>query len=434
MRFRSTLFLLVFAPAVAAASVQVQNIRIWAAPDSTRVVFDLSAPVSHELQLVTDPYRVVIDIRDTVEPPVSAQPQPAPQDKFLRGLRSARRDADLRVVLDLKKFSSAKSFQLPPNERYGHRLVVDLSDERPQETPSSLPPDQEPAADTAREIMIAVDAGHGGDDPGARGPRGTWEKDVVLQVARVLARQIDAEPGLRAVLTREGDYFLPLRKRIELARRHKADLFISVHADAFRDARVRGSSVYVLSERGASSEHARWLAERENASDLIGGVNLDTRDDVLKSVLLDLSQTASLEASIDVAERVLQGLKRIGAVHKRKVESASFAVLKSPDIPSILVETAYISNPEEESRLRSAGHQRALADAIVDGLRGYFLDKAPPGTLLAERRHVIARGDTLSGIAAQYRVSVETLRRANGLRGDIIRTGQTLTIPAGSGG
>jgi N-acetylmuramoyl-L-alanine amidase len=189
----------------------------------------------------------------------------------------------------------------------------------------------------------------------------------------------------------------------------------------------------VLSERGASSEHARWLAERENASDLIGGVNLDTRDDVLKSVLLDLSQTASLEASIDVAERVLQGLKRIGAVHKRKVESASFAVLKSPDIPSILVETAYISNPDEENRLRSAAHQRALADAIVDGLRGYFLDKAPPGTILAARRHVIARGDTLSGIAAQYRVSVETLRRANGLRGDVIRTGQTLTIPSGSG-
>lgn len=434
MQFRSTVFLLVFAPAVAAAPVQVQNIRIWAAPDSTRVVFDLSAPVRHELALVTDPYRVVIDIKDTLEPPASAQPQPAPQDKFLRGLRSARRDADVRVVLDLKKFSSAKSFQLPPNERYGHRLVVDLYDERPQETPSPLPPDQEPAAETEREIVIAVDAGHGGDDPGARGPRGTWEKDVVLQVARVLARQIDAEAGLRAVLTREGDYFLPLRKRIELARRHRADLFISVHADAFRDSRVRGSSVYVLSERGASSEHARWLAERENASDLIGGVNLDTRDDVLKSVLLDLSQTASLEASIDVAERVLQGLKRIGAVHKRKVESASFAVLKSPDIPSILVETAYISNPEEENRLRSAAHQRALADAIVDGLRGYFLDKAPPGTILAARRHVIARGDTLSGIAAQYRVSVETLRRANGLRGDVIRTGQTLTIPAGSGG
>lgn len=428
MRFRSTWFLLVFAPAVVAAPVQVQNIRIWAAPDSTRVVFDLSGPVRHQLSQISDPYRVVIDIDDAADP--AALTQPTPEDKYLQGLRSARRDDDLRVVLDLKKYSGAKSFQLPPNERYGHRLVVDVYDDRTQES-AALPPGQEPPQAGARQVVIAVDAGHGGDDPGARGPRGTWEKDVVLQVARVLAKQINAEPGMRAVLTREGDYFLPLRRRIELARKHRADLFLSIHADAFRDARVRGSSVYVLSERGASSEHARWLAERENASDLIGGVNLDTRDDVLKSVLLDLSQTASLEASIDVAERVLAGLKRIGAVHKRRVESAAFAVLKSPDIPSILVETAYISNPEEESRLRSSVHQRVLADAIVDGLRGYFLDKAPPGTILAARRHVIARGDTLSGIAAQYRVSVETLRRVNGLQGDMIRTGQTLTIPGG---
>jgi len=429
MRFRSTLFLLVFAPVVAAAPVQVQNVRIWAAPDSTRIVFDLSGPVQHELTRIDSPYRVVVDLRGASEPATLAQP--VAQDKFLQAVRSAPRETDLRFVLDLKKFSGAKSFQLPPNERYGHRLVVDLYDERSLPEAPPMLPEQEPSADAAREIVVAVDAGHGGDDPGARGPRGTWEKDVVLQVARVLAKQIDAEPGMRAVLTREGDYFLPLRKRIELARRHKADLFISVHADAFRDSRVRGSSVYVLSERGASSEHARWLAERENESDLIGGVNLDTRDDMLKSVLLDLSQTASLEASIDVAERVLHGLKRIGSVHKRRVESAAFAVLKSPDIPSILVETAYISNPDEENRLRSAAHQRMLADAIVDGLRGYFWDKAPPGTILASRRHVIGRGDTLSGIAAQYRVSVETLRRVNGLNNDVIRTGQTLTIPSG---
>jgi N-acetylmuramoyl-L-alanine amidase len=432
MRFASILIALLIAPAVAAAPVQVQKVRIWAAPDSTRIVFDVGGPVEHELSLISDPYRAVVDIRNAVEP--SSMAKPVPEDKFLRAVRSATRETDVRFVLDLKKFSSAKSFQLPPNERYGHRLVVDLFDGRPQESAQPEPPEQEPPEDRAREIVIAIDAGHGGDDPGARGPRGTWEKDVVLQVAKVLAGQIDAEPGMRAVLTREGDYFLPLRKRMELARKHRADLFISVHADAFRDSRVRGSSVYVLSERGASSEHARWLAERENASDLIGGVNLDTRDDVLKSVLLDLSQTASLEASIDVAERVLQGLKRVGAVHKRRVESASFAVLKSPDIPSILVETAYISNPEEESRLRSTSHQRVLAEAIVDGLRAYFLDKAPPGTILAARRHTIARGDTLSGIAQQYRVSVETLRRINGLNGDIIRTGQTLTIPGGSDG
>jgi N-acetylmuramoyl-L-alanine amidase len=285
-----------------------------------------------------------------------------------------------------------------------------------------------------RDVVIAIDAGHGGDDPGARGPSGTWEKSVTLQIAKVLAAKINAEPGMRAVLTREGDYFLPLRKRIDLARRHRADLFISIHADAFRDRRVQGSSVYVLSERGASSEHARWLAEQENASDLIGGVSLDVQDDVLASVLLDLSQTASLEASIDVAERVLQGLRGIGRLHKHRVESAGFAVLKSPDIPSILVETAYISNPEEEAKLRSTRHQHDVAEAILEGLRGYFVARAPEGTRLASaRRHVIGRGDTLSGIAQQYRVSLETLREANGIEGDLVRIGQVLTIP-GAGG
>ncbi|MCG8378704.1 MAG: N-acetylmuramoyl-L-alanine amidase, partial [Proteobacteria bacterium] len=252
---------------------------------------------------------------------------------------------------------------------------------------------------------------------------------VVLQIARYLTDIINKERGMRAVMIREGDYYMSLRKRIAKARKNKADLFMSIHADAFRDPRVRGSSVYVLSKKGASSEAARWLAETENASDLIGGVSLDDKDDVLASVLLDLSQTASLEASIDIADRVLKGLKSVGKVHKRTVQSAGFAVLKSPDIPSILIETAFISNPDEEKKLLTRKHRHKMADAILVGLRGYFRDFAPEGTLLASRKHIITRGETLSTIAQRYRVSTDTLREYNGLKGDLVRIGQTISIP-----
>jgi len=257
---------------------------------------------------------------------------------------------------------------------------------------------------------------------------------VVLRLAKELASRIDRQRGMHAVLIRKGDYYLGLRERIQKAREYKADMFISLHADSFRDPHVNGSSVYVLSQRGASSEQARWLAERENASDLIGGVSLDNKDDVLASVLLDLSQTASLESSIDVAERVLHGLDGVGKLHKRSVESAAFAVLKSPDIPSILVETAYISNPREERNLRNRRHRERIASAILAGLRGYFHERPPEGTLLAagERTHVITRGETLSGIAEQYRVSLDRLRNSNALDSDMIRVGQVLTIPTGS--
>jgi N-acetylmuramoyl-L-alanine amidase len=414
---------------VAAAPVSVQNIRIWAAPDSTRVVFDLSGPAVHEVIVADDPARVVIDIQQAHSG--DSIIQPAAHDRFVRHVNASPFDLGARYVLLLKQPVRANSFQLGPNDHYGHRLVLDLT--APE--PDAAPPPQPPAVATGagqREIVIVVDAGHGGDDPGARGPKGTWEKHVTLQMARTLMANINAEPGMRAMMTREGDYFLPLRKRMELARRHRADLFVSIHADSFRDRRVQGSSVYVLSERGASSEHARWLAEQENASDLIGGVSLDTQDDVLASVLLDLSQTASLEASIDVAERVLQSLRKVGRLHNHRVESAGFMVLKSPDIPSILVETAYISNPDEETRLQSPQHQQKIADAILSGLRSYFIARAPEGTTLAAmRRHVIERGDTLSGIAQQYRVSMQSLRDVNNLRSDHVRIGQVLAIPSG---
>ena len=434
MRFISTFcFLLIFyATASVAEAVQLKNVRIWAAPDSTRVVFDVTAPVQHSLELLSDPFRVAIDMKNTQL--LDKLAEPASQDKFLRRIRSGEYDNFLRIVLDLKKHSRVKSFQLAPNERYGHRLVIDIFNEREERFLPAQPEIKDEALSLSfRDVVVAIDAGHGGEDPGARGPRGTYEKKVVLQIAKKLAGLINRERGMRAVLTRQGDYYLSLRKRIALARKHKADLFISVHADAFRDSRVRGSSVYVLSGRGASSEHARWLAEQENASDLIGGVSLDDRDDLLASVLLDLSQAASLEASIDAAERVLGGLRKIGKLHKPRVESAAFAVLKSPDIPSILIETAFISNPHEEKKLLNSTHQRRIAQAIVVGLKGYFGIHAPEGTLLAARKHIIERGDTLSEIARYYRVSLRSLRTLNDLSGDRIKVGQVLAIPAASG-
>jgi len=305
----------------------------------------------------------------------------------VQDIRRGQHGDFLRVVLDLKKQARAKSFLLAPNKHYGHRLVVDVYDEKQEQ---AVKVEKAPAPGEYRDVVVAIDAGHGGEDPGAIGPRGTHEKKVVLQIARKLADAVNRELGMRAVLTRSGDYYLPLRKRIELARRHKADLFISIHADAFTNRRVSGASVYVLSNRGASSEHARWLAERENASDLIGGVSLDDKDSLLASVLLDLSQTASLEASINVAEQVLAGLKKVGKVHKPGVESAGFAVLKSPDIPSLLVEAAFISNPQEEKHLNSPAYQRTLASAVAAGVKRYFEDNAPDGTLLANRKQIVA--------------------------------------------
>ncbi len=414
---------------VFAGQVTMQNVRIWAAPDNTRVVFDVSGPVEHKLELLSNPDRLAVDIKNAKMTQTISQPVNA--DKYLKSVRSAKRDkSDLRVVFDLKKNIKMRSFLLQPNRQYGHRLVIDLYDKNKQDAATQIITQ----ADNKRskDIIIAVDAGHGGDDPGATGPHGVREKDVTLKIARNLANLINQEYGMKAVLIREGDYFLSLRNRIGKAREHKADLFISIHADAFRDPRVKGSSVYILSNRGASSEAAKWLAERENAADLVGGVSLDDKDDVLASVLLDLSQTASLEASIGVADRVLSDLRKLGKTHKKYVQSAGFAVLKSPDIPSILVEMAYISNPEEEKNLKNAAYQTKLAKALLSGMKDYFRDYAPEGTLLAAvatRKHIIARGDTLSGIAQKYRVSMNTLRDSNRLKSDRIRVGQVLNIP-----
>ena len=432
MRFILGIFILLLSQQAWSAT-ELENVRIWAAPDSTRVVFDISGPVNYKTSMLSDPYRLVVDIENTSQ--TKSLSQPGLQDRYLQRMRAARRNEDdLRVVLDLKKFSRTKSFQLEPNQQYGHRLVIDIFSTEAEEKAREEAIETEALANSMREVVIAIDAGHGGEDPGASGPNGTYEKLVTLELARTLAALIDQQRGMRAVLIREGDYFMRLRKRIQKARQHKADMFLSIHADAFTDPSVHGASVYVLSDEGSSSEHAKWLAERENAADLIGGVKLEDKDDLLASVLLDLSQTASLEASIDIAEKVLGGLKQVGKLHKPRVEAAGFAVLKSPDIPSILVETAYISNPAEERNLNSPAHQQKVANAILGGVKKYFYEHAPEGTLLAMRSHKIVSGDTLSEIAEHYRVSMSSLRAVNGLKGDMLQTGRILMIPAGSDG
>ena len=328
----------------------------------------------------------------------------------------------------------AKSFLLKPNKEYGHRLVVDLFPDSVKAVKASYQV-KTTATSSLRDLVIAIDAGHGGEDPGARGKRGTREKDVVLSISRKFAALVKKEKGMRPVLIRDGDYYLGLRKRMSRARAKNADLFISIHADAFNKASASGSSVFVLSPHGASSEMARWLAKRENAADLVGGVSLDDKDGLLAEVLLDLAQTATLDYSRDAANRVLREMGRVGKVHKDSVQKAGFMVLKSPDIPSLLIETAFISNPDEEKRLRSSKHQQKIAEAIMKGVRAYFDANPQPGTVMASNKpleYIIKAGDTLSHIALQYGISLGLLRDFNGLRNDRLLVGKKLSIPADS--
>lgn len=416
------------APIPALADAAVRDVRLWAGPETTRIVLDLSRSTSHRLFTLENPSRVVVDLDGRID--LASVDLPAGSG-LVRSIRSANRPGnEVRVVLDLADAAKPRSFMVAPEGSYGHRLVIDLDATRAPRPVVRMD------ASGERELVIAIDAGHGGEDPGAIGKRGTREKDVVLSVAGRLAAEIDREPGMRAFLTRDGDYYLTHRQRMERARLNRADLFVSVHADAFRNPNARGSSVYVLSQKGATDEAARWLAERENAADLVGGVSLDDKDDMLASVLLDLSQNASIGASLEVGDHVIGRLGSIGRVHKASVQQAGFLVLKCPDIPSILVETAFISNLEEEQLLRSSAHQQRLASALLSGIREYFLANPTPGTWLAKngrrlpREYTIARGDTLSDIASRYNVSLLDLRRHNGLRGDSIRVGQVLRIPA----
>ena len=373
-----------------ARPVDVRDVHVAPQADGTRVTLDLSASAGHTITTQHNPERVIVDVSGAHLRKGLARIAGSGR---VRRIRLIARPRDVRVVIDLSQAGSARAFLVKPGARAGYRLVVDLAP--PLGAPvsaaatapgiaSDRPVRAAHARPAGRDLIIAVDAGHGGEDPGAIGKAGTREKDVVLAIARELAWRISGEPGMHAVLTRDGDYFVPLRDRMRRARAQQADLFVSVHADSIADRNIDGSSVYILSPRGATSEAARWLAERENAADLIGGVSLDDKNDLLASVLLDVSQSAAMNASQTAAERVLRQLSQAGQIRKPQVQQAGFMVLKSPDIPSMLVETAYISNPGEEVRLRAPFHQGRIATAIQRGLHDYFYANPPSGTHIAQ--------------------------------------------------
>ncbi len=414
-------------------STEVRGLRVWSGPESTRVVLDLSAATAHRVFSLETPDRIVIDLSDThVSLPTGI---PAPRG-LVTGIRTGvRPGGELRVVLDLTQAVKPNTFLLQPNDTYGHRLVVDL---KPLHAGAIVRRAPQAADDGGRDLVIAIDAGHGGDDPGASGPHGLREKNVVLAVARRLAEEVQRQPGMQPLLVRDGDYFISHRERMELAHRAEADLFVSIHADAFRDQQANGATVYILSQKGATDEAARRLAERENASDLLGGVSLSDKDELLAGVLLDLSQSAAISASASAGAYVIKRLQRITRIRKSKVQQAPFLVLKSPDVPSLLIEIAYISNPTEEHALNDSTFQSDLAEAIHDGIVDYFRASPPADSYLALHpppvrqspvRHVISRGETLSEIAERYHVRLATLKRFNQITGDVIRIGQVLTIP-----
>jgi N-acetylmuramoyl-L-alanine amidase len=383
-----------------ALAADVHAIRLAASDTGTRVVLDLSAPVKHKAFTLDAPGRVVLDV---ARASLKNATLPDPEGVVTK-LRSGKLpDRGLRLVFEVEGPVTFEVSSAGPSGKARHRLILDISSPAAKVVAVTPAPPAQPVAirprhaptDTGRDIIIAIDAGHGGVDPGASGKRGTREKDVVLDIARALAARVNREPGMKAVLTRDGDYFISLRERNLRARRAKADLFVSIHADSIANPDVSGSSVYVLSERGASSEAARWLAERENAADLKGGITLDDKDAALANVLLDLSQTASIAASMAAAENVLRSLDRIGEVRKPRVQQAGFVVLKSPDIPSMLVETAFISNREDERKLSQPAHRAKLANAIFAGIEQYFQGNAPEGTRLSAARRGSAAGATV---------------------------------------
>ena len=440
---RLVLFSALIGSGAGAQGAEIVGVRAWSETSKTRIVFDMTSPVQFKVFSMREPHRIVVDFQET-----SARGKlnlPSSKGNNIRRLRHAKRGASShRVVLDLNKPVSYRKFVLTPSEGFGNRIVLDLTTKtnaRPktpskntarvaESSPDSRAVEVKPNSRVGREVVVAIDAGHGGIDVGAIGPTKVYEKHITLAIARELASQIDNYPHMRAVLTRADDRYLKLRERMTIARGKNADLFVSIHADAFKDRRVKGSSVYVLSQKGASSEAAQWLARNENASDLIGGVSLEDKDNVLKSVLLDLSQTASIESSIDVGGVMLGSLKNLGPLHKREVQHAGFMVLKSPDIPSILIETGFISNPEEEKRLSDKRYRKRMAKAMALGIRNYFEANPPSGTAMAEvRSYRVARGDTLSEIAVRHSVTVDSIMVVNNMQNDMVRIGEIITIP-----
>ncbi len=422
--------------------LEVEGARLSAHADKVRFVLELSTASPYKVTQLSHPERLVIDIPN-------AKLQTNLEDiliktKVIHTIRTAKHPGYVRVVIDLNQSVILKNFTLKPEGQYGYRLVFDLY---PKEKSSAKPAlastlallsEPSPVLVAApqyyqRDIVVIIDAGHGGKDSGALGPRGTKEKQVVLNVARKLQNLLDKQPGIKSVLTRDGDYYIALRERLARAREYKADIFISIHADAFNNSKSHGASVYALSQRGASSEAARWLATKENHSEL-GEVNLVDKEDLVREVLINLSQQVSSAQSLALGETILRSLSPIAKLHYNHVEQAQFVVLKSPDIPSILIETGFISNPQEENLLRNSVYQVKLAHAIWQGLRTHCLNSPPEGTYLAyvkqrKKTHVVKKGENLDKLAWEYGTTVSALKKANLLSSDILKINQALNIP-----
>ncbi|QQX79511.1 N-acetylmuramoyl-L-alanine amidase [Shewanella sp. KX20019] len=422
------LFLTFGASFFAQSANKLEGVRVWAAPESTRIVFDLSQSPNYTHFTLTNPYRLVVDLKNSSNKVNLSKI--ANNSKLVKKIRksSPPEKGTLRIVIDLVKPIKASLFALPPTAPYGNRLVVDLDS-------GSSKPTSKPAR-ALRDVIVAIDAGHGGDDPGSIGPTGMYEKKVVLQIAKKVAQKINATPGMKAVMTRTGDYFVNLNRRSEIARNSKADLLISIHADAFTSPQPRGASVWVLSMRRANSEIGRWLEQKEKHSELLGGAgeiiqNTDN-EQYLAMTLLDMSMDRSMAISHNIAGDVLSNLGKVTKLHKHKPESASFAVLKSPDIPSILVETGFISNHREERLLSQREHQNNIAKAVHKGVVKYFEANPPVNSLLASKsntKHKVRSGESLSVIAHRYQITISRLKKANKLKSDTLRIGQTLVIP-----
>ena len=445
--------------------VKIESVRLWRAPDHTRIVLDLSGPVEHRMFQLKSPDRIVVDID-------SAELATTLASVDLKGspvntIRSGKTDSGIRLVFEAGANVDPVSFTLAKLADKQDRLVVDLIDKVRPEAVKTLPiskNEAKPVAKNAvpavpssgpeatRRFLIAIDAGHGGEDPGASGPRKTREKDVVMKIARELKKKLDKHPSFETYMVRTGDYYIALRERRNKARLAKADLFISIHADAFTHPRAHGASVFALSRSGATSEMARFLASKENEADLIGGVggvSLDDKDALLAGVLVDLSMNSTLEKSLQVGSEVLKEIGKFTKLHKRSVEQAGFAVLKSPDVPSILVETGFISNPQEERKLRSDKHQKRLAEAIITGVDRFFKTNDPAryqasqntrssviATVAAStpktakgRVHTVQSGDTLSAIARQYNQALKPIIQLNKLTDTRLKVGQKIRIP-----
>jgi|TARA_Y100000296_G_scaffold25882_1_gene30407 N-acetylmuramoyl-L-alanine amidase len=441
----SVLFLCFVVQFAYGAQNNIDGVRIWPSPDNTRVVFDMKAAPEFTYFTLKNPLRLVIDLKNTSD---SAKLSGVENSgNLIKKLRysTPKNKSSARIVVELNRSTKPSLFAVTPNGSLGHRLVVDLPDSAPKtsatlsassSTGSVVIDDKSSARD--RDIIVAIDAGHGGHDPGSVGPAGTYEKHITLSIAKKLESKINREPGMRAIMTRSGDYYISPNRRPEIAREKKADLLISIHADAFSQPQPRGGSVWVLSTRRADTELGRWLEKSERHSELLGGaaevINDKSSERYLTETILGLSMDHSMATSHDLGNKVVEELKQVTSLHKRKPQAASFAVLTAPDIPSILVEVGFISNPQEEKNLNWSKYRERLANAMFKATKRYFKQIPPDGTLWAQekannRTHKVRSGESLSLLAQRYNVKVSSIKAANDLSSDVVRVGQVLNIP-----